>query len=306
VVGISKPSCASSRDHYGRLETVPAIVLAQGDFSPRPGLWTEARRSVPQEPLSAGHHLQSSLMFYRSDNRTPDQLRPVSIIPDFITTAEGSALIEVGNTRVICTASIEETVPTFMRNSGKGWISSEYAMIPRATLTRSTREVAKGRQSGRTHEIQRLIGRSLRAVTDLARLGERTIWIDCDVIQADGGTRTASITGAFVALGLALEKLVDAGTLTSVPLRDFVAAVSVGMVDGEVLLDLCYEEDSRAEVDMNFVMTAGYKMVEVQATAERQAFDEAQFAKMLAFARQGVQSLIAKQQGVLSGLTLRQ
>jgi ribonuclease PH len=245
-------------------------------------------------------------MFYRSDNRVVDQLRPVSIIPDFITTAEGSVLIEVGNTRVICTASIEETVPQFMRNTGKGWISSEYAMIPRATLTRTSREVSKGRQSGRTHEIQRLIGRSLRAVTDLARLGERTIWIDCDVIQADGGTRTASITGAFVALGLALEKLVEAGTLTSVPLRDFVAAVSVGIVDGEVLLDLCYEEDSRADVDMNFVMTAGHKMVEVQATAERQAFDEAQFAKMMAFARQGVQALIAKQQGVLSALTLRQ
>src|SRR5580658_7777330 len=252
------------------------------------------------------HHLQSSLMFYRSDHRSTDQLRPVSIIPDFITTAEGSVLIEVGNTRVICTASIEETVPPFMRNTGKGWISSEYAMIPRATLTRTAREVTKGRQSGRTHEIQRLIGRSLRAVIDLARLGERTLWMDCDVIQADGGTRTASITGAFVALGLALEKLVEAGTLTSVPLKDFVAAVSVGMVDGEILLDLCYEEDSRAEVDMNFVMTAGHKMVEVQATAERQAFDEAQFAKMMAFARQGVQALIAKQQGVLSGLTLRQ
>jgi ribonuclease PH len=230
-------------------------------------------------------------MFYRSDNRSPEQLRPVSIIPDFITTAEGSVLIEVGNTRVICTASIEETVPQFMRNTGKGWISSEYAMIPRATLTRTSREVAKGRPSGRTHEIQRLIGRSLRAVTDLSRLGERTIWIDCDVIQADGGTRTASI---------------EAGTLTSVPLKDFVAAVSVGIVDGEILLDLCYEEDSRADVDMNFVMTAGYKMVEIQATAERQAFDEAQFAKMMAYARQGVQSLIAKQQAVLSALTLRQ
>ena len=214
-------------------------------------------------------------MFYRSDNRSPDQLRPVTITPEFITTAEGSVLIEVGNTRVICTASIEETVPQFMRNSGKGWISSEYSMLPRATLTRTPREVSKGRQSGRTHEIQRLIGRSLRAVTDLTRLGERTIWIDCDVIQADGGTRTASITGAFVALGLALEKLVEAGTLTAVPLKDFVAAVSVGMVDGEVLLDLAYEEDSRADVDMNFVMTAGQKMVEVQATAEHQVFDDA-------------------------------
>jgi len=245
-------------------------------------------------------------MFFRSDNRTPDQLRPVTITPDFISTAEGSVLIEVGNTRVICTASIEESVPAFMRNSGKGWISSEYAMLPRATLTRTPREVGKGRPSGRTHEIQRLIGRSLRAVTDLIRLGERTIWIDCDVIQADGGTRTASITGAFLALGLALQKLVEAGTLTSVPLKDFVAAVSVGVVDGEILLDLCYEEDSRADVDMNFVMTAGNKLVEVQATAEHQVFDDQQLAKMLALARQGVHSLIAKQQALLSTLTLRQ
>ena len=244
-------------------------------------------------------------MVYRSDNRTPDQLRPVSILPDFIRTAEGSALIEVGNTRVICTASVEETVPAFRRNSGKGWVSSEYAMLPRATLTRTPREVSKGRASGRTHEIQRLIGRSLRAVTDLEKLGERTVWIDCDVIQADGGTRTASITGAFVALGLALEKLVEAGTLKAVPLRDFVAAISVGMVDGEILLDLCYEEDSRADVDLNFVMTGGHKMVEVQATAEHRVFDEEQLGKMLALARKGVDTLIAKQQAVLSTLTLR-
>ena len=245
-------------------------------------------------------------MIFRSDNRAPDQLRPVNIVPDFISTAEGSALIEMGNTRAICTASIEETVPPFLRNSGKGWISGEYGMLPRATLTRSARESAKGKQSGRTQEIQRLIGRSLRAVADLQRMGERTIWIDCDVIQADGGTRTASITGAFVALGLALQRLVDAGTLSSAPIKDFVAAISVGIVDGEVLLDLNYEEDSRADVDMNFVMTAGRKMVEVQATAERQAFDDAQFAKMMAFARQGVQALVAKQQSVLSGITLRQ
>jgi ribonuclease PH len=243
-------------------------------------------------------------MFYRSDNRSPSQLRPVTITPDFITTAEGSVLIEVGNTRVICTASIEETVPTFLRNSGRGWISSEYSMLPRSTLTRTPREVSKGRPSGRTHEIQRLIGRSLRAVTALSHLGERTIWIDCDVIQADGGTRTASITGAFVALGLALEKLVDAGTLTAVPLRDFVAAVSVGIVDGEILLDLCYEEDSRADVDMNFVMTSGRKLVEVQATAEHRVFDDDQLGKMLALAKQGVEQLVAKQQSVLSRMTL--
>jgi len=242
-------------------------------------------------------------MVYRSDNRLPDQLRPVSILPDFIHTAEGSALIEVGNTRVICTASVEEAVPVFLRNTGKGWVSSEYGMLPRATLTRTPREVNKGRASGRTHEIQRLIGRSLRAVTDLAKLGERTVWIDCDVIQADGGTRTASITGAFVALGLALEKLVEAGTLTAVPLRDFVAAISVGIVDGEVLLDLAYEEDSRADVDMNFVTTAAGKMVEVQATAEHQVFDDQQLAKMIAYAKQGVQQLIAKQQSLLKQLT---
>ncbi len=245
-------------------------------------------------------------MIYRSDNRAPDQLRPINIIPNFISTAEGSALIEMGNTRVICTASIEETVPPFMRNSGKGWISGEYGMLPRSTLTRSAREAAKGKQSGRTQEIQRLIGRSLRAVVDLKGLGERTIWIDCDVIQADGGTRTASITGAFVALGLALERLVEAGTLTTAPIKDFVAAISVGVVDGEIVLDLNYEEDSRADVDMNFVMTAGNKIVELQATAEHQVFDDAQLTNMMAFARQGIQQLIAKQQALLGTLTLLQ
>src|SRR2546430_15405693 len=175
-------------------------------------------------------------MIYRSDNRTPEQMRPVKIIPDYITTAEGSALIEVGNTRVICTASVEESVPAFLRNTGKGWITSEYAMIPRSTLTRTPRESSKGRIGGRTHEIQRLIGRSLRAVTDLKQLGERSIFVDCDVIQADGGTRTASITGAFVALALALEKLKERSVLKTIPLTDYVAATSVGIVDGEVLL----------------------------------------------------------------------
>src|SRR5579884_3621011 len=245
-------------------------------------------------------------MIYRSDNRASDQMRPVSIVPDFIHTAEGSVLIEVGNTRVICTASIEETVPQFMRNTGKGWVTAEYSMLPRSTLTRTPREVSKGRQSGRTHEIQRLIGRSLRAVTDLEHLGERTIWIDCDVIQADGGTRTASITGAFVALGLALEKLVEAGTLTAVPLRDFIAAISVGLVDGEVLLDLSFEEDSRADVDMNFVMTAGRKLVEVQATAEHQVFDDVELERLMDLGRRGIQSLLAKQQSVLKALALLQ
>ena len=245
-------------------------------------------------------------MIFRSDNRAPDQMRPLNLIPDFISTAEGSVLIELGNTRVICTASVDEAVPSFLRNSGKGWITSEYGMLPRSTLTRTPRESSKGRVGGRTHEIQRLIGRSLRAVTDLSRLGERTIWIDCDVIQADGGTRTASITGAFVALGLALQKLVEAGTLTSAPLRDFVGAISVGIVDGEIMLDLTYEEDSRAEVDMNLVMTGGKKFVEIQGTAEQHPFEDMQLRRMTELARRGIESIIARQQAVLSNLLLRQ
>jgi len=244
--------------------------------------------------------------FFRSDNRAPEQMRPVKISPEFISTAEGSALIEVGNTRVICTASIEETVPSFMKGAGKGWITAEYSMLPRSTLTRTPREASRGRQSGRTHEIQRLIGRAMRAVVDLKRLGERTITLDCDVIQADGGTRTASITGAFVALGLAMQKLVEAGTLSSAPIRDYVAAISVGIVEGEVLLDLCYEEDSQAEVDLNFVMTGGHKIVEVQATAEQHPFDHAQLNKMMEFAAKGIEALIAKQRTVLAQLPLRQ
>jgi ribonuclease PH len=241
-------------------------------------------------------------MIYRSDKRAPDEMRPVKITPNFIGMAEGSALIEVGNTRVICTASIEETVPSFLRNSGKGWITSEYAMIPRSTLTRTPRESSKGRIGGRTHEIQRLIGRSLRAVTDLTKIGERTITLDCDVIQADGGTRTASITGAYVALGLAVERLLESGTLKKSPLRDFVVATSVGIVDGEVMLDLPYEEDARAEVDMNFVMTGSGKFVELQATAEKDPFDEEQLAKLMKFARKGCEELIAKQREVLKKL----
>lgn len=242
-------------------------------------------------------------MFFRSDNRATDQMRPVNLVPDYIKPAEGSALIEVGNTRVICTASVEETVPVFLRNSGRGWITAEYGMLPRSTLTRSPRESARGRVGGRTHEIQRLIGRSLRAVADLSKLGERSILIDCDVIQADGGTRTASITGAFVALGLALEKLVEAGTLTALPLNDFVTAVSVGIVDGTPLLDLSYEEDSRADVDMNLVMTGAGKFVEVQATAEHQAFDDAQLQTLIGLARKGLQSLFEKQRTLLGRLS---
>src|SRR5256714_11884690 len=238
-------------------------------------------------------------MVFRSDNRAPEQMRPVNIVPDFISTAEGSALIEIGNTRVICTATVEESVPQFLKGAGKGWVTSEYGMLPRSTLTRTAREATRGRQSGRSLEIQRLIGRSLRAVVDLQRLGERTLFVDCDVIQADGGTRTASITGAFVAVGLAMKKLVEAGTLKISPLRDFVAATSVGIVDGEILLDLCYEEDSRADTDMNFVMTGGGKLVEVQATAEQNPYEEQQLLKMIAIARKGVEGLIAQQRTIL-------
>jgi len=245
-------------------------------------------------------------MIFRSDNRSPEQMRPVNIIPDFISTAEGSCLIELGNTRVICTATIEDSVPQFLRNSGKGWVTAEYAMLPRATLTRTPREVNKGRAGGRTHEIQRLIGRSLRAVTDIEKLGERTIFLDCDVIQADGGTRTASITGAFIAMGLAMRRMVEAGSMSVAPIRDYVAATSIGIVDGEIMLDLAYEEDSRADVDMNIVATGSKKLIEVQATAERRPFDDAQLAKMMALARQGIEALVAKQQAVLSGLPLRQ
>jgi ribonuclease PH len=241
-------------------------------------------------------------MTLRSDNRAPDQMRPVRITADYIAMAEGSCLIEVGNTKVICTASIEESVPPFLRNSGKGWITSEYAMLPRSTLTRTPRESSKGRIGGRTHEIQRLIGRSLRAVTDLKKVGERTITLDCDVIQADGGTRTASITGAFIALGLAVEKLLAAGSLKTSPLRDFVAATSVGVVDGNVVLDLPYEEDSRAEVDMNFVMTGAGKFVELQATAEQHPFDDAQLAQMMKLAKQGCGDLINRQRELLTKL----
>ena len=233
-------------------------------------------------------------------------MRPVNIVPDFISTAEGSCLIELGNTRVICTATVEDTVPHFLRNSGKGWVTSEYAMLPRSTLTRTPREVTKGRAGGRTHEIQRLIGRSIRAVTDMTKLGERTIFLDCDVIQADGGTRTASITGAFIAMGLAIRRMVETGAVSVGAIRDYVAATSIGIVDGEIMLDLCYEEDARADVDMNVVATGSKKLVEVQATAERRAFDDAQLAKMLSLARQGIESLVSRQQAVLSGLPLAQ
>lgn len=228
----------------------------------------------------------------RTDNRQPADLRKVEIVAHPIVTAEGSALIKVGNTHVLCAATVEDSVPQFLRNTGKGWVTAEYSMLPRATLKRTPREVTKGRPSGRTHEIQRLIGRSLRAVIDLAALGERTITLDCDVLQADGGTRTASITGAFVALAMALGKLVKSGALRAMPLRDYVAATSVGLVRGVPMLDLCYEEDSQADVDMNVVMTGRGHFVEVQATAEHSAFDDAQMAELIALARGGIARLV--------------
>ena len=210
-------------------------------------------------------------------------------------TAEGSALIECGNTRVLCTASIEDTVPPFLRGSGKGWITAEYSMLPRATVTRTPREITKGRPSGRTHEIQRLIGRSLRSVVDLSALGERSIIIDCDVLQADGGTRTASITGAYVALATAINTLVKYKAVPKTPLLDSVAATSVGIVSGTPLLDLCYEEDSRADVDMNLVLTGSNKFIEIQATSERVPFEDEQLGKLLALARSGISELQAIQ-----------
>ncbi len=226
-------------------------------------------------------------------------MRAVRIETNYLKTAEGSALIEVGNTRVLCAATVEETVPPFLRGSGQGWVTAEYAMLPRATATRTPREIIKGRQSGRTMEIQRLIGRSLRAVVDLKALGERSVVVDCDVLQADGGTRTASITGAYVALSIALGRLTKMGALKTNPMRDAVAATSVGVVDGEPLLDLCYEEDSTAEVDMNVVMTGAGQFIELQATAEKTAFDDEQLGKLLGLGRRGVSELIAMQRGVI-------
>jgi ribonuclease PH len=235
----------------------------------------------------------------RSDNRRPDQMRPVRISTNYLLTAEGSALIEVGNTRVLCAASVEETVPSFLRGSGRGWVTAEYAMLPRATATRTPREVIKGYPSGRTQEIQRLIGRSLRSVVDMAALGDRTVIVDCDVLQADGGTRTASITGAYVAMVLALQQLVRFGALKSLPVTSAVAATSVGIVAGTPVLDLCYEEDSAAEVDMNVVMTGSGRFVELQATAEKTAFDDAQLAKLIEAARRGISELFEIQKQAL-------
>ena len=236
----------------------------------------------------------------RTDGRKERELRPIVITPSYIKSADGSVLIEVGDTRVICTAKLEDKVPPFLRNSGKGWITAEYGMLPGSSQVRISREAARGRIGGRTHEIQRLIGRSLRTIADLKSLGERTIWIDCDVIQADGGTRTASITGAYVALVEAARQLIKQGVIQKNPIKDSVAAVSVGIVDGKPLLDLNYEEDSRAEVDMNFVMTGSGKFVEVQGTAESAPFTKRGLDRMAEIAQQGIRELLKVQKKVLA------
>jgi ribonuclease PH len=236
----------------------------------------------------------------RCDGRRAGELRPVKITPGFLPAAEGSTLIEIGHTKVICSASLEEGVPSWLRGGGKGWITAEYGMLPRATSTRTSREVNRGRPGGRTHEIQRLIGRSLRSVTRLEKLGERTIYIDCDVLQADGGTRTAAITGGWVALALALKQMVDFRMIAEMPLREPLAAISVGMVDGVPLLDLCYEEDSRAEVDMNVVMTAAGEFAEVQSTGESRTFTLEQLQQMLALAQTGIAALFEVQKEIIT------
>lgn len=235
----------------------------------------------------------------RFDLRENNQLRPVKMTKDYLLHPQGSVLIEMGNTKVICTAMIEEKVPPFLKGSGKGWITAEYGMLPGSTHTRKTRDSSKGKIDGRSMEIQRLIGRALRSVVDLEKLGERTIWIDCDVIQADGGTRTAAITGSFAALMCAFNKLIAAGQLTSAPITDYVAAVSVGVVDNTPILDLCYEEDSNAEVDMNLVMTGSGKFIEIQGTGEERPFDQSELTQMLALGEKGIRELQILQKQII-------
>ena len=237
-------------------------------------------------------------MTTRLDLRKPQQMRPVKFTPGYLKTAEGSVLIEMGNTVVLCAATLEDSVPSWMRGSGRGWVTAEYSMLPRSTTTRTPREVTKGRATGRTMEIQRLIGRSLRAVVNLETLGERSVIVDCDVLQADGGTRTASITGAWVALALAIKRLLDFKTLSKNPLTDQVAAISAGVVKGAPLLDLCYEEDSAADVDMNLVMTGRGRFVEVQATGEKDSFGDDHLASLIALGRTGITELVLLQKRI--------
>ena len=243
------------------------------------------------------------MSFARTDGRAPDELRPARITPGYLPYAEGSVLIEMGNTRVVCAASLEDRVPPFLRNAGQGWLTAEYAMLPRATQTRTAREIGRGGPSGRTHEIQRLIGRSLRAVADMKALGERTITLDCDVLQADGGTRTAAITGAYVAFALASKHLLKIGKITRPLTTDQVAAISVGIVDNVPLLDLKYDEDSRAEVDMNVVCTGDGRFIELQGTAEREPFTRAQMDDLVALGVRGIEMLIGLQKAIIAEAT---
>jgi ribonuclease PH len=236
----------------------------------------------------------------RADGRAADDLRPIEIVPGFISSATGSVLFQIGQTRLICTAMVEETVPGWMRGRGTGWVTSEYGMLPGSTSTRKSRDASRGKQDGRTVEIQRLIGRSLRSVVDFAALGERTVWIDCDVIQADGGTRCAAICGGYLALQMALSDLVDRGMLRELPLSDSVAAVSVGIVDGEPMLDLAYVEDSAAEVDMNVVIAGKGELIEVQATAERTPFGKASLDRLLELAAGGIEEIAGRQARVIA------
>jgi len=238
----------------------------------------------------------------RADGRAPDELRPVRMELDFISSATGSVLFEIGSTRLICTAMVEESVPPWMRGRGTGWVTSEYGMLPGSTGERKQRDATRGKQDGRTVEIQRLVGRSLRSVVNFRELGERTVWIDCDVIQADGGTRTASITGAFVALALALEKLRERDVIRTIPLTDYVAAISVGIVGGEPLLDLAYEDDSRADVDMNIVKTGDGRFIEVQGTAEAIPFGRDALLSLLDLADHGITQLVEKQAALIGHL----
>jgi len=262
------------------LETIPSRALRQPRF--------------PYNPA-----MNASSSFFRPGGRAAAQLRPLTLLPNFVQTAEGSVLVSLGNTRVLTNATVEQGVPGWLRNSGRGWVTAEYSMLPRATVTRTPRESEKGKIGGRTHEIQRLIGRSLRSVVDMKALGERTVILDCDVIQADGGTRTAAVTGAAVALALALNALVAAGTLKQSPLKQLVAATSVGLVGGAALLDLCYEEDSSAEVDMNIVMTEDGGLIETQATAEKGSFSRLQMNALIDLAEGGLKEIFQAQRAVL-------
>jgi ribonuclease PH len=282
--------------YFRRLGEVPLLAL---DIS-------EIPVSEPPFPLrrfrgglSYNPPMQTANISLRPGGRSATELRPLTLVPGYVQTAEGSVLVSFGNTRVLTCATVEQGTPGWLRNSGRGWVTAEYSMLPRSTVTRTPRESERGKIGGRTHEIQRLIGRSLRSVVDMHALGERTVILDCDVIQADGGTRTAAITGAAVALGLALNALVKAGTLKHSPLKQLVAATSVGIVDGQPLLDLCYEEDSQAEVDMNVVMTADGGLIETQATAEKGSFSRAQLNGLIDLAEGGLKEIFAAQRAVL-------